>query len=85
MNSLRNLWKKIIVIFTTPITLRLLYGWWRRKRPKAAEPIILVEPKDEPEFLIPLVDVKKFSPGPRFVIERRRRAMKAGKLPGPSA
>lgn len=41
-------------------------------------------PKDE-LFFIPFVDTKKYLPGPRFVLERRRRAMRAGKVAGPTA
>lgn len=37
--------------------------------------------EQEPLF-IPLIEVKKYAPGPRFIIERRRRAMIAGKGAG---
>jgi hypothetical protein len=84
MNFLRRARKRLVIILTTPINLRWLF-WWRKK-PKAEEEIVLDEPKDagvEPEFLIPLLDLKKYSPGPRFVMERRRKAMmRAGKVPG---
>lgn len=83
MTFLRQAWKRFVAILTTPIDFGRLF-WWRKK-PKAEEEIVLDEPKDagvEPEFLIPLLDLKKYSPGPRFVMERRRKAMRAGKVPG---
>ena len=75
MNFLRRVWKRLVIILTTPITPELLFGWWRRKRP----PQILELPKDEPEVFIRPLELKKYRPGPRFIMERRRRAMKAGK------
>jgi len=84
---MRQAWRRLVVILTTPITLRLLFAWWRGK-PEAAEEILTL-PKDEPEdgsfeleFFIPFVDTKKYPPGPLFVLERRRRAMRAQKIPG---
>jgi hypothetical protein len=86
MDFLKRFWRKIVAILTTPIDFKWLFTW--RKRPKAAEQIVLVEPEPaslEPKFLIPPLDTRKYRAGPRFVIERRRRAMKAGKIPGPTA
>lgn len=83
MDFLKRFWRKLVAILNTPIDFGWLF-WWRKK-PQAAEEIILAEPKDasvSPLFFIPLLDAKKYPTGPRFVIERRRRAMKAGKTSG---
>ena len=77
---MKRFWRKLVVILTTPISFEWLSLW--RRKPKAAEEIILVEPKAV-SFETPL-DTKKYLAGPRFVIERRRMVMKAGKIPGPT-